>query len=123
LQSHKKKFSRDIFFTNFLTSSQFHQTLGEIILANTDLTYAALGWSVVHCAQYPEVQSTLAREIYNTSRDEPITSLSKLNEIKYAFMVMNESARLRPALNLAMPEKTVRDVTIMNGYLIPKDVS
>ena len=36
-------------------------------------------------------------------------------------MVVNESARVRPALTLAMPERTTRD-TVMNGYLIPKNV-
>lgn len=36
-------------------------------------------------------------------------------------MVANESARMKPALTLAMPERTVRD-SVLNGYFVPKGV-
>ena len=47
----------------FLPPTQFHQTLGEILLANTDLTYAAIGWVIVHLAQHKDVQNQVKAEL------------------------------------------------------------
>jgi hypothetical protein len=38
-------------------------------------------------------------------------------------MVLKESARMHPALALSLPEKTVKSVTELGGYQIPKGVS
>jgi cytochrome P450 len=42
---------------------QFHETLGEIILANAEITYATVAWTIVHLAQHPEIQQKLLSEI------------------------------------------------------------
>lgn len=53
---------------------------------------------------------------------DPSSCLDLDNKLPYMEMVLKESARMNPALALSLPERTVKPVTDIGGYQIPKGV-
>lgn len=54
---------------------------------------------------------------------DPSSHADLEKKLPYMEMVLKESARMHPALALSLPEKTVKQVTDLGGYQIPKGVS
>ena len=103
--------------------SQLFQTLNEITLLNIDVSYASTSFILADLAQHLDVQEKVRMEIdaffcrYDQNIDQDLGA-----KLPYLEAVIKESARMHPALSFSLPEKTVKTVTDLGGYLVPKGV-
>ena len=87
-----------------------------------DISQSATAFLIADVARHKQVQRRLLEEIDSNSK-ENITLVDDLSTtFPYLHEVMKESARMWPALALTLPERTVKDSTIIGGHVIPKDV-
>ena len=98
--------------------------MDEILLLNIDVSFAATSFALADLAQHKNVQDKVRREIDAILQGSDPSSHADLEKkLPYMEMVLKESARMHPALALSLPEKTVKQVTDLGGYQIPKGVS
>lgn len=98
----------------------FH-SVDEILLLNIDVSFAATSFALADLAQYKGTQEKVQQEIDEVLRGEDPSSFSDLDKkLPYMEMVLKESARMHPALALSLPERTVKQVTDVGGFQIPK---
>ncbi|CAH3191123.1 unnamed protein product, partial [Porites lobata] len=98
----------------------FH-SVDEILLLNVDVSFAATSFALADLAQYKDTQEKVQQEIDEVLRGEDPSSFSDLDKkLPYMEMVLKESARMHPALALSLPERTVKQVTDVGGFQIPK---
>ena len=106
-----------------ITFFQLLHTTDEILLFNVDITYAAASFVIYDISKYPEVQERLIKEVDSAlSGADPCQCGDLEAKLRYLHMVVKESARMHPALGVTFPELTVKDVTDMAGYQVPKGV-
>lgn len=97
--------------------------MDEILLLNIDVSFAATSFALADLARYASVQEKLRREVDEILLGADPSSCPDLdNKLPYMEMVLKESARMNPALALSLPERTVKPVTDIGGYQIPKGV-
>lgn len=97
--------------------------MNEILLLNIDVSFAATSFSLADLARYTSVQGIVQQEVDDIlSGADPSSSEDLDNKLPYMEMVLKESARMNPALALSLPERTVKPVTDIGGYQIPKGV-
>ena len=97
--------------------------MDEILLLNIDVSFAATSFALADLAQYKDTQEKVQQEIDEVLRGEDPSSFSDLDKkLPYMEMVLKESARMHPALALSLPERTVKQVTDVGGFQIPKGV-
>ena len=91
---------------------------------NIDVSFAATSFALADLAQYKNIQDKVQQEIDVILRgDDPSSHTDLEKRLPYMEIVLKESARVHPALALSLPEKTVKQVTDLGGYQIPKGVS
>lgn len=97
--------------------------MNEILLLNIDVSFAATSFSLADLARYTSVQEIVQQEVDDILLGaDPSSSEDLDNKLPYMEMVLKESARMNPALALSLPERTVKPVTDIGGYQIPKGV-
>ena len=93
-------------------------------MLNVDISFAAASFVVFDVAKYPEIRSNLHTELDDLLGSTAAGEVDDLeSRLPFLSKVIKESARMHPALGITFPEKTVKEVTNMNGYLVPKGVS
>ncbi|XP_068719783.1 uncharacterized protein [Montipora capricornis] len=98
----------------------FH-SVDEILLLNIDVSFAATSFALADLAQYKNIQDKVQQEIDAILQgDDPSSLIDLEKRLPYMEIVLKESARVHPALALSLPEKTVKQVTDLGGYQIPK---
>lgn len=98
----------------------FH-SLDEILLLNIDVSFAATSFALADLAQYRNIQDKVQQEIDKVLQGGDPSSEPDLDKkLPYMELVLKESSRMHPALALSLPEKTVKPVTDLGGYQIPK---
>ena len=102
---------------------QLFHSVDEILLLNIDVSFSATSFALADLAEHQDIQKKLQRELDDVLQQREPSSFPDLDKrLPYLEMVMKESARMHPALALSLPEKTVKDMTDMSGYQIPKGV-
>ena len=97
--------------------------MDEILLLNIDVSFAATSFALADLAQYKDTQEKVQQEIDEVLRGGDPSSFPDLEKkLPYMEMVLKESARMHPALVLSLPERTVKQVTDLGGFQIPKGV-
>ena len=97
--------------------------MDEILLLNIDVSFAATSFALADLAQYKDTQEKVQQEIDEVLRGGDPSSFPDLEKkLSYMEMVLKESARMHPALALSLPERTVKQVTDLGGFQIPKGV-
>ena len=97
--------------------------MNEILLLNIDVSFAATSFALADLARYTSVQEIVQQEVDDILLGaDPSSSEDLDNKLPYMEMVLKESARMNPALALSLPERTVKPVTDIGGYQIPKGV-
>ena len=97
--------------------------MDEILLLNIDVSFAATSFALADLAQYKDTQEKVQQEIDEVLRGGDPSSFPDLDKkLPYMEMVLKESARMHPALALSLPERTVKQVTDLGGFQIPKGV-
>lgn len=100
---------------------EFFHSLDEILLLNIDVSFAATSFALADLAQHKKVQDKVRQEVDAMLQGSDPSSHADLEKkLPYMEMVLKESARMHPALALSLPEKTVKQVTDLGGYQIPK---
>jgi len=95
----------------------------EILLLNVDVSFAATSFALADLARHPTVQEKVRQEVDEALRGaDPSSCLELDKKLPYMEMVLKESARMNPALALSLPERTMKPVTDIGGYQIPKGV-
>ena len=98
--------------------------MNEILLLNIDVSFAATSFALADLARHTSVQDKVHQEVDEILLGADPSSFADLeNKLPYMEMVLKESARMNPALALSLPERTVKHVTDIGGYQIPKGVS
>lgn len=104
-----------------LREQELLHSVDEILLLNIDVSFAATSFALADLARYASVQEKLRREVDEILLGADPSSCPDLdNKLPYMEMVLKESARMNPALALSLPERTVKPVTDIGGYQIPK---
>lgn len=97
--------------------------MDEILLLNVDVSFAATSFALADLARHQVVQERVRQEVDEALRGTDPSSYPDLDKkLPYMEMVLKESARMNPALALSLPERTVKPVTDIGGYQIPKGV-
>ena len=94
-------------------------------MLNIDVSYAATSFVLTNLAQHQVVQDKVRLEVDNflNGIDPNVNAGPDLGtKLPYLESVLKESARVHPALSYSLPEKTVKPVTNLGGYLVPKGV-
>lgn len=95
--------------------------MDEILLLNIDVSYAATSFALSDIARYPAVHDKLKKEIDDVLQGQDPATFNDLDKrLPYMETVLKESSRMHPALALSLPERTVKPVTNIAGYHIPK---
>ena len=98
--------------------------MDEILLLNIDVSFSATSFALADLAQRKNIQDKVRQEIDVILKgDDPSAHRDLEKKLQYMEMVLKESARMHPALALSLPEKTVKQVTDLGGYLVPKGVN
>ena len=112
-----------ILFLLLPCSTQLLHSVDEILLLNVDVSFAATSFALADLARHITVQERVRQEVDEALQGaEPSSCLELDKKLPYMEMVLKESARMNPALALSLPEKTVKPVTDIGGYLISKGV-
>lgn len=97
--------------------------MDEILLLNVDVSFAATSFALTDLARHTTIQERVQQEVdVALQGTEPSLCLELDKKLPYMEMVLKESARMNPALALSLPERTVKPVTDIGGYQIPKGV-
>ena len=106
------------------TLLQLLHSLVEIVLLNVDITFAAVSFVLYDISKHPDIQNKLKKEIDSVfSGQDPVALDALQGQLPYLNMVILESARMHPTVGVTFPEVTVKDVTDMAGYQVPKGVN
>lgn len=98
----------------------FH-SVDEILLLNVDVSFAATSFALADLARYADIQDKIRQEIDKALQGSDPSSHPDLEKkLPYMEIVLKESARMHPALALSLPERTVKEVTDLGGFRIPK---
>jgi gliotoxin/aspirochlorine/mycotoxins biosynthesis cytochrome P450 monooxygenase len=84
-----------------LTEKQMLETVDELMIANTDVSGAVLSWLLVHAAHNPAAQQRLCAELVTAT--DPTAYMHSCDTYLHRFVL--ESARLRPAIPITLPEE------------------
>lgn len=104
-------------------SSQLLHSVDGILLLNVDVSFAATSFALADLARHTTIQERVQQEVdVALQGTEPSLCLELDKKLPYMEMVLKESARMNPALALSLPERTVKPVTDIGGYQIPKGV-
>lgn len=102
---------------------QLLHSVDEILLLNVDVSFAATSFALADLARHETIQDRVRQEVDEALRGTDPSSYPDLDKkLPYMEMVLKESARMNPALALSLPERTVKPVTDIGGYQIPKGV-
>ena len=97
--------------------------MDEILLLNVDVSFAATSFALADLARHQTVQERVRQEVDEALQGTDPSSYAELDKkLPYMEMVLKESARMNPALALSLPERTVKPVTEIGGFQIPKGV-
>ena len=97
--------------------------MDEILLLNVDVSLAATSFALADLARHTTVQEKVRQEVDEALRGaDPSSCLELDKKLPYMEMALKESARMNPALGLSLPERTVKPVTDIGGFQIPKGV-
>ena len=97
--------------------------MDEILLLNLDVSFAATSFALADLTRHAAVQERVRQEVEQALRGaDPSSCLDLDKKLPYMEMVLKESARMNPALTLSLTERTVKPVTDIGGYQIPKGV-
>ena len=108
---------------SLLFPPQLLHSLDEILLLNVDVSFAATSFALADLARYRDIQEQVRQEIDKVLQGCDPSSFPDLEKkLPYMEIVLKESARMNPALALSLPERTVKPVTDLGGYQIPKGV-
>lgn len=95
--------------------------MDEILLLNVDVSFAATSFALADLARHTTVQEKVRQEVDDALRGaDPSSCLDLDKRLPYMEMILKESARMHPALALSLPERTVKPVTDIGGFQIPK---
>ena len=98
--------------------------MDEILLLNVDVSFAATSFALADLARHKAVQERVQEEVDEALRGADPSCCQELDKkLPYMEMVLKESARMNPALALSLPERTMKPITDIGGFQIPKGVS
>lgn len=112
-------FHLKVFFMLF----QLLHSIDEIVLLNIDVSFAATSFALADLARHQDIQEKVRTEVDEILHGcEPSSCEDLGKRLPYMEMVLKESARMHPALALSLPEKTVKPVTELGDYQVPRGV-
>ena len=106
-----------------LTEQEIVSLTSEFLIAGTDTTSTALQWIMGNMVKYPHVQEKLFMEIKGVvGAGEEEVKEDDLQKMPYLKAVILEGLRRHPPGHFVLPH-TVREDTVLGGYLVPKNVT
>ncbi|XP_068630264.1 cytochrome P450 4c3-like [Battus philenor] len=124
LGNYKKKSFLDLLITlsgdeRGYTNEELREEMLTLIIAGTDTSAVAIGYTLKLLAKYPNVQEKLFHELQSVfgDSDRPINKEDLLN-LKYLERVVKESLRLFPPAPFVI-RKVLEDLYLPSGNVIP----
>ncbi|XWS42827.1 hypothetical protein CRYUN_Cryun16bG0047800 [Craigia yunnanensis] len=106
-----------------LTEQEIVSLASEFLIAGTDTTSTALQWIMANMVKYPHVQEKLFMEIKGVvGAGEEEVKEDDLQKMPYLKAVILEALRRHPPGHFVLPH-TVREDTVLGGFLVPKNVT
>ncbi|XVE90371.1 hypothetical protein DITRI_Ditri20bG0072200 [Diplodiscus trichospermus] len=106
-----------------LTEKEIVSLSSEFLNAGTDTSSTILQWIMANIVKYPHVQEKLFMEIKGAVGDgEKDIKEDDLQKMPYLKAVILEGLRRHPPGHFLLPH-TVREDTILGGYLVPKNAT
>ena len=93
------------------------------MIAGTETTATALSGTTYRLLKNPEVLKTLVEEVRSAFSDFDDISLEELARQKYLHAVLQEGLRMYPPVPIALPRRTPKDGSVVNGQWVPGDVT
>ena len=93
------------------------------MIAGTETTATALSGTTYRLLKNPEVLKTLVEEVRGAFSDFDDISLEKLARQKYLHAVLQEGLRMYPPVPIALPRRTPKEGSFVNGQWVPGDVA
>ncbi|CAB3243897.1 unnamed protein product [Arctia plantaginis] len=101
------------------TNVELREETLTLIIAGTDTSAVAVGYTIQLLAKYPEVQEKLYQELYDVFGDSERPLVKEdLMKLKYLGRVVKESLRLFPPVPLII-RKVLEDTKLPSGRVLP----
>ncbi|GAB2240844.1 hypothetical protein Droror1_Dr00021362 [Drosera rotundifolia] len=100
-----------------LTVDQIKGILMNILIGGTDTSLSILVWTMTELMKSPASMKALKDELTKVANGKDMIEDSDLPELEYLRMVLKESFRLHPPVQI-VPRETIQDCKVM-GYEIP----
>ncbi|XP_045484992.1 cytochrome P450 4c3-like [Pieris rapae] len=107
---------------NRLSDEELREEILVMMLAGTDSSAVAIGYTLVLLGKYPEIQEKLYSEIKNHlgNSDRPLNS-DDLLALEYLSRVVKESLRLFPPAPAVTRRAGDKEVHLPSGIILPKE--
>ncbi|XP_045484968.1 cytochrome P450 4d2-like [Pieris rapae] len=109
---------------NRLSDKELREEILVMMLAGTDSSAVAIGYTLVLLAKYPEIQEKLYNEIKNNfgNSDRPMQS-EDLLVLQYLNRVVKESIRLFPPVPVIIRKAGDEEAHLPSGIILPRETS
>ncbi|KAH7866357.1 hypothetical protein Vadar_019314 [Vaccinium darrowii] len=86
-----------------------------MLVAGTDTTFTALGWTMAELLRHPQIMKKLQNEVREIARGKLNVTEDDVDKMHYLKAVMKEALRLCTPVPLLIPRESIQDVNVM-GY-------
>ncbi|CAK1546287.1 unnamed protein product [Leptosia nina] len=107
---------------NGLNDTELREEIMVMLLAGTDSSAVAIGYTLVLLSKYPEEQEKIYKELYSVfgDSDRRLTQADLL-QLNYLNMFIKESLRLFPPVPVVARRTGNEEVTLPSGVVLPID--
>jgi cytochrome P450 len=96
---------------------------GVLVVAGSETTATTLTAVLFFLLTHKEAHVRLVTEVRNAFANEDEITIASVNKLEYLLACLNETMRILPAVPFGLPRMVPKGGRIMNGKLVPEDVS
>jgi len=100
-----------------LSDAQIHSHLFTFLFAGHETTLAALSWSLFHLGENPEWAEKIKEEFFDLGGR---MDRQTITQAKYTEAFIKEILRIRHVVDMMVPRKLIKDVSLPDGRVLPK---
>ncbi|TQD78879.1 hypothetical protein C1H46_035560 [Malus baccata] len=93
--------------------------MSDMFAASADTSSTTVQWALSELLRHPQVMKKVQKELENVVGLKRMVEESDMEKLEYLDMVVKETMRLHPVVQLLLPHAAIEDCTV-DGYHIPK---
>ena len=94
-----------------------------LVVAGSETTATTLTAVLFFLLTNKKAHERLVAEVRNAFENEDEITIASVNKLEYLLACLNETMRILPAVPFGLPRVVPKGGRIMNGKLVPQDVS